>query len=111
MSSANSGNKPRTDTSGSDIIPYVVTLESNSHYRLCQCFKCDTAPSAAADCRRPLEFSNKRQSLVWLCSCGRSKQLPYCDGAHNPRNNFTLWQSCCAVAGDIRHWWLGMHKR
>lgn len=85
-------------------LPYVLTLEAGKSYRLCQCFHCPDG-IASSHCQRPLEIQCEQQQRVWLCSCGRSRQLPWCDGSHNPRQHYTFRQTCRALLQDFRAWW------
>lgn len=83
------------------VMPVVTTFEPGQEYRLCGCRRCSTLPWAGNACTSPQTAACERKALVWLCSCKRSKTFPYCDGAHNPRNNMTLWQAIREIAGGL----------
>ena len=81
-----------------EIIPWVVTVEPSTTYQVCQCLRCQTAPWADENCPKKIDLRFTRKELIWLCSCGASRTMPYCDGTHNPRNNMT-------VMGAIKDLW------
>jgi len=84
-----------------DITPYVVTLNAGQTYQICQCGRCSSAPFAADNCPKAFSLHNRQKQLVWLCSCGRSAAMPYCDGSHNPRNEMSVWGALREMTQDL----------
>ncbi len=70
--------------------PYVVTLESGTHY-ICQYGQSKNRPfcdgSHQGTDKQPfaLEISEKQE--VALCGCLRSGNTPFCDGTHLQNNS------------------------
>ena len=58
----------------------------------------------------PLAVDVKAGVTLWWCSCGRSKQQPFCDGSHKgsefsplkfvPAESKTLWFCTCKKTGS-----------
>lgn len=63
--------------------PKALQLPAGSHV-LCGCFKsqcwpqCDQTHRCCAEQGYKLELAKPR--FVWVCQCGASSELPFCDG-------------------------------
>jgi len=66
--------------------PYMLDL-SPGDYRWCNCGRSrQDPPLCDANCGDGcgLRFRvSARSGTLWLCGCGRSKRLPFCDASHN----------------------------
>lgn len=67
--------------------PYGVTLEAGRKYAWCACGRSRTQPFCDGSHKvtdiRPVVFTAREDTEVWLCGCKHSSDKPYCDGTHN----------------------------
>lgn len=69
--------------------PYVVTLESGTHY-ICHCGQSKNRPycdgSHEGTGKGPFVLENPEQREVALCGCLQTGNSPFCDGTHAQDN-------------------------
>ncbi|WP_220802300.1 CDGSH iron-sulfur domain-containing protein [Pseudomonas sp. NCCP-436] len=64
------------------IFPEVRLVRLGETHHLCGCGRCVGLPDSGANCPRVVILRPRREQRVLLCRCGRSAELPYCDGRH-----------------------------
>jgi len=68
-------------------VPHVVDLLPGDRRIWCGCGRSESRPwcdSRGATCdKRSVEFAVQSARTVWLCSCLRTDNPPYCDGSHS----------------------------
>jgi len=66
--------------------PYVITLETGTHY-ICQCGQSDNRPlcdgAHKETGKKPFALEIEQKQEVTLCACLQSANLPFCDGSHS----------------------------
>jgi CDGSH-type Zn-finger protein len=67
-------------------VSLAVEVQAGSTYLWCRCGLtktpplCDFAHKTGATEQKPLSFVADKTGTVYLCSCQRSDDAPYCDG-------------------------------
>ncbi|CAM3468610.1 Iron-binding zinc finger CDGSH type [Parendozoicomonas haliclonae] len=74
---------------------YVITCEADKDYLICQCGQTRCPPfHDLNNCRcEPHRLNYSKKSMQWICGCAKSAEMPFCDGAHNPRNDMGIWDA------------------
>jgi len=63
-----------------------VDVESGKTYSWCRCGLsqtlplCDNSHSQKAPTKQPLNFVAEKTATVYLCTCTKTENPPYCDG-------------------------------